>query len=242
MRGFFHVHRQITDSPVFADAELLRLFIWLLSRASFKTQQRSMSTGRGSTIVTLEPGQCIVGRHAAAEALGWAPSTFRDRLAKLEKMGMADRHPDTHWTIVSIVNWAKYQQVEEGETTGKPTPNRQATDRQPTQKKNSNNSNNVRSAPKFEPPTVDDVRAYCLERNNSIDAEQFGDHYTATVWVQGKNKPIRDWKAAVRRWERNRFGSDSKIETPEKPSKPGFTLDELAAMPTQPRGGRRERV
>lgn len=55
---------------------------------------------------------------------------------------------------------------------------------------------------RFTPPTVDDVRAYCAERNNNVDAERFVDYYTANGWQVGKNK-MKDWKAAVRTWERN---------------------------------------
>lgn len=55
-------------------------------------------------------------------------------------------------------------------------------------------------------PTVDLVKAYCLERKNSINAEQFIDHYTARGWMIGKNK-MKDWKAAVRTWEKNDFGN-----------------------------------
>ena len=59
-------------------------------------------------------------------------------------------------------------------------------------------------------PTVEEVRTYCEERKNNIDAESFVDFYTANGWVQGKGKPIKDWKAAVRTWERNnRSNSDS---------------------------------
>lgn len=59
-------------------------------------------------------------------------------------------------------------------------------------------------APKrFKPPTVEEVEAYCVERNNRVDPERFVDYYTANGWVQGKGKPIKDWKAAVRNWERN---------------------------------------
>ena len=57
--------------------------------------------------------------------------------------------------------------------------------------------------PRFHPPSVEEVRAYCTDRRNNIDAEHFVDHYSANGWVQGKGKPIRDWKAAVRTWERN---------------------------------------
>lgn len=54
---------------------------------------------------------------------------------------------------------------------------------------------------RFTPPSVDEVRAYCQERKNRIDPEAFVDYYTANGWVQGKGKPIKDWKATVRTWE-----------------------------------------
>lgn len=57
----------------------------------------------------------------------------------------------------------------------------------------------------FRPPTVDEVRAYCKERGNNVDPEMFVDFYTSKGWKVGKN-PMKDWKAAVRTWERNRDG------------------------------------
>lgn len=55
---------------------------------------------------------------------------------------------------------------------------------------------------KFAPPTVEEVRAYCTERGNLVDPETFVDFYTANGWTQGRGKPIRDWKACVRTWEK----------------------------------------
>ena len=55
---------------------------------------------------------------------------------------------------------------------------------------------------RFTPPTVEEVRAYCQERNNGIDPEAFVDYYTARGWKYGQGKPVADWKAAVRTWER----------------------------------------
>lgn len=57
---------------------------------------------------------------------------------------------------------------------------------------------------RFVRPSVQDVAAYCLERANGIDPQAFLDHYTANGWRVGKN-PMRDWRAAVRQWERNQF-------------------------------------
>lgn len=55
---------------------------------------------------------------------------------------------------------------------------------------------------RFTPPTLEEVQAYCYERNNGVDAQRFIDYYTSNGWQVGKNK-MKDWKAAVRTWERN---------------------------------------
>lgn len=54
---------------------------------------------------------------------------------------------------------------------------------------------------KFTPPTLEDIKNYCLERNNDIDAERFLDYYTSNGWMVGKNK-MKDWRAAIRTWEK----------------------------------------
>ena len=55
---------------------------------------------------------------------------------------------------------------------------------------------------KFIPPTVGEVSAYCRERGSNVDAERFVDFYTSNGWKVGKN-PMKDWRAAVRTWERS---------------------------------------
>ena len=59
----------------------------------------------------------------------------------------------------------------------------------------------------FKPPTIEEVRTYCLERGNSVDAERWHNHYIANGWMVGKTKMV-DWKAAVRTWERNGYDRD----------------------------------
>ena len=55
----------------------------------------------------------------------------------------------------------------------------------------------------FVPPTLEEVEAYCRERDNNIDAEAFLDFYESKGWMIGKNH-MKDWKAAVRTWEKSR--------------------------------------
>lgn len=58
-------------------------------------------------------------------------------------------------------------------------------------------------ARRFIPPSVEEVEQYCIERSNNIDAQSFIDFYESKGWMIGKNK-MKDWKAAVRTWERSR--------------------------------------
>ena len=63
-----------------------------------------------------------------------------------------------------------------------------------------------RRRPTFKPPTLDEVRAYCSERGKGVDPEQWFDHYASNGWKVGKNA-MKDWKAAVRTWERSEYRS-----------------------------------
>lgn len=54
---------------------------------------------------------------------------------------------------------------------------------------------------KFVKPTIEEILTYCRERKNSINAERFFDFYQSKGWRVG-NQPMKDWRAAVRTWER----------------------------------------
>jgi predicted phage replisome organizer len=54
---------------------------------------------------------------------------------------------------------------------------------------------------KFIIPTIDEIKDYCQERNNNVDAEMFFNFYESKGWLVGKAK-MKDWKACVHTWER----------------------------------------
>ena len=57
---------------------------------------------------------------------------------------------------------------------------------------------------RFEKPTLSEIKQYCIERKNNVNAEQFFDYYESNGWKVGKNS-MKDWKAAVRTWERSEY-------------------------------------
>lgn len=66
---------------------------------------------------------------------------------------------------------------------------------------NPNPNPNPKERTRFTPPTVEEVKAYCKERKNSVDAETFVDFYASKGWKVG-NTPMKDWQSAVRTWEK----------------------------------------
>lgn len=77
-------------------------------------------------------------------------------------------------------------------------------------------SNEDKKRKRFVAPTIDEVRDYCNENGYRIDAEAFVDHYQSVGWKVG-NKPMRDWKAAVRTWVRR-----DKERMPKKQTESSF--------------------
>ena len=63
----------------------------------------------------------------------------------------------------------------------------------------------------FAPPTVAEIQSYCNERKNGVDANMFFDFYEAKGWQIGKEK-MKDWKAAVRTWEKRKNTNNNGTE------------------------------
>ena len=70
----------------------------------------------------------------------------------------------------------------------------------------------TRARTKFTPPSLEEVQAYCTERGNTVDAQRFVDYYASKGWVIGKS-PMKDWKAAVRNWERREREQGTTLQT-----------------------------
>lgn len=62
---------------------------------------------------------------------------------------------------------------------------------------------------RFEKPTVEEIAAYCQERQNGINPQQFFDFYESKGWKVGR-EPMKDWRACVRTWETREGGKPQK--------------------------------
>ena len=103
-RRWFPVWRKIKDSEVWANPGLLKVWLWCLDRAAY----RKVRTRPRRCAVALLPGQFAYGRKEAAVELGMPGSTVRNRMARLEALAMISQTATQYLTVVSITNWAEY--------------------------------------------------------------------------------------------------------------------------------------
>jgi hypothetical protein len=147
MPGWFKFHRALLNHEVFQDGELLRLYLLLLSRASFTNSSDRKKSGKGNRIFKTNIGQCVVGRRDLAESLKEPGTTCRDRLKKLEEYGLVTLHSANQYTTVTLMNYQSDEWVDPRETANqppttrlptakRPPTNRQSTVNQPPQTKN----------------------------------------------------------------------------------------------------------
>ena len=84
-----------------------------------------------------------------------------------------------------------------------------------------NNIENKEKRKRFTPPTVDEVREYCLERSNGIDPEAFTAFYASKGWKVG-NSQMKDWKQAIITWEKREQREHPQQQKPKKPEGPTY--------------------
>ena len=217
MKGYIKIHRKFRDWEWYSEPVVKDVFLHLLITASWED-----SRYKGHEI---KAGQTIITVSGLASELGVSTRQVRTAIEKLESTGEITRKTTNRFTVVTVENWSLYQ-ADYDEDDKQMTNKRQTDDKQmtngwqtddkrtlykeykKTRKQENNNSARTRvshgdGVSKFVKPTLQEVKAYCIERKNDVDPERFVDFYEANGWMVGRNK-MKDWRAAVRNWERNR--------------------------------------
>ena len=191
-----------------------------------------------SRLIECKRGEFITSLCTLAKEWGESRDKVRHFLNLLESDGMITRKVTTKYTQITICNYDSYQ--DKPTTDPQQNHNEPTTDPQQTHTiNNNNNHNNINilsnesirdsgESPKpakkgvkkkaFVKPTLEEVEAYCRERQNGINASDFMDHYEANGWKVGKGGlPMQDWKASVRTWEKIRRNDNSNSTPTARP-------------------------
>lgn len=211
-QGWIKLYRQIQDCFLWADKpfDKARAWIDLLLLANHE-DKRIMFNGRPLDITR---GQYLTSIRKLSERWGWSYDKTSRFLTVLSDDDMVRKDCDNNRTLLTIVKYEVYQsnqsltsELTEHSQVNAPNTHK-GTDRTLISDKQEckNDKNEKKKSSAFVPPSLEDVKAYCQERNNRVDPQAFIDFYSSKGWFVGKNK-MKDWKAAIRTWESRDKGS-----------------------------------
>jgi len=199
--------------------------MYLLLKTAAKPYKRIVA---GQSVV-VPVGAVLTSRATLSSDLGMSEKQARTALTLLEKLEIVTIKRASKYSMVFFVNWHIYQQCcpaegpadcpTEGPSKGQvgarlkelkninipPTLSSLRSERvsptgdpalSPEKPKRASSVSVSR-----QPPTPDEVQAYCDERGNGISGTHFCDYYAAQGWRLSNGQPLKDWKAAVRNWE-----------------------------------------
>ena len=190
--GFITLHRSVQKHWIWDEPEALKFWMALLMQANWEAK----TTLFNKQLITVERGQVVFGRKVWSERLKISEMKLRRYLDQLKEEGMINQQTTSRYSLITVLNYNDHQSINQQTTSKQPARNQLVT--------TSKQVNNKTIGKKFVPPTVLQVKEYCEERKNTVDPESFVDFYLSKNWVIGKDSKMKDWKAAVRTWEKNR--------------------------------------
>lgn len=99
--GYVKLHRSFLDWEWYDDDDCVKLFLHLLMIANW---QETKWHGQ-----SLPAGSKIISQVELAARFGWSRQKMGRTLDKLKSTGEVICKAGTKWTLVALVNWAKYQ-------------------------------------------------------------------------------------------------------------------------------------
>lgn len=235
--GWISIHRKLRECWLYDDKPYDRTHAWLDILLSANHQDKKILLG--NQLITIEKGSFITSEVKLSDKWGWSRKKVRGFLEVLERDKMLAKKSTSKYTSLTIVNYGLYQNQGTTEDTSEEHQKNSTGTSKEHQKNTNNNDNNDNNenndnksiskgtSPTFKPPTVDEVKQYCKERNNNIDSEAFVNFYISKGWMIGKNK-MKDWKAAIVTWEKKSRQQQPQKKISNEPSgKRQYDVDEL---------------
>lgn len=102
-RGYIKIWRKVKDSGLYQLPNAFTLFVYMLTEATHKPIRYGA--------VELERGQLVTGRHKLSYDLGMSERTVRTAIDHLTKLDFIASKSTNKYTIYTIVNYGKYQDV-----------------------------------------------------------------------------------------------------------------------------------
>lgn len=226
--GYIRLSRKFFDNPYWKQKRTFSFseaWLDLIRSARFEEKPSVVLLANGKEI-TLQRGEIHASLRYLSTRWGWGTDKTKKFIDKHIEKQEIERKTEQGESILKLCNYERYNplpntdpysdQYSDPYTDRTPTrtnTNKEKKDKERKEEytplivppKGDKDSPKKKKREKFSQPSIVDIQTYCEERGNSVDAERFINHYTSNGWKVGKN-PMKDWKAAVRTWEKNDYG------------------------------------
>lgn len=209
-KGWIKLHRKVLDCWIWQDKPYDKARAWVdLLLLAMHRDKKLLIDGE---ILVVGRGSFMTSISKLSERWGWSRNKTKRYLEILENEEMLNTKRTPKGTLVTIVKYEEYQLADttqgstESTTKGSIDSITDSTTDGATegsQNKNIKNIKNVKNVKNniFVPPTVQEVKEYCLSVGSKVDAESFVSFYESKGWMIGKNK-MKSWKSAIVTWEK----------------------------------------
>lgn len=200
-RGYVKLWRKTLDSGILQHPTAWQVFGYLLLMANSKPHRRIIA----GVMTEAKPGEVITGRERLAEELGLSVQQIRTALNLLKKLEIVTIKSTNKYSVISLVNWDRYQQHEPAgqpasPPAGQPAPNQHLTTEQEVKNINT--------------PTLSSLRSERASPTGKTFPQEFLDFWSAYPKKTGKDAAYRAWQTKKR--ERRLPAIDDLLEAVRK--------------------------
>ena len=203
--SFVKVPHSLLEWKWFHDEKTLQFYMYLRLNV-----RHSEGYSQGHKVTR---GQVLIKCEKIENELGISKQTLRTLITRLISTHKITREKVLNKSLFTVIDYDLEEKPTHDLTHSQHTANTRLThtlinknDKNDKKEKldiNTETRNIKKEIKKFVPPSQEEVRAYCKERNRGVDPDKWWDFYQSKGWKVGQNKMV-DWKAAVRTWEHNK--------------------------------------
>lgn len=195
--GYFKIERDFLESELWLSEPFTPGQAWvdLIGLANYADKDRYYN----GKFQTVKRGQVVTSYRTLADRWKWSRGRVSHFIHALETAKMVDIDKATKWTTLTIVNYGLYQDASDNKRANKKTNEGQTKDNKKTNEGLQEESKE-RKKERIYIPSRADVASYVSEKALPGDPDEIFDYYEAVGW-EINGKPIKDWKAVVRRWK-----------------------------------------
>ena len=202
--GFITLHRKLLDWEWHDNPNTLSVFIHILLGANHEDSRfQGMEIKRGQLVTSIS---------SLSTSTGMSFQQARTAIDHLISTGEITSKAYSKFRVITVVKYDEYQKPTSKLTSKQQASNKQVnkqiTSESAANQQQYNNINNINNETNkkrevFTPPTLDEIKQFIQETNSPVDPEKFYYNYETSGWVLSNGRKMKNWQAAIKKWESN---------------------------------------